>query len=65
MNWYLKVVRDNYANFQGRATRKEYWMFSLFHVLFFITTMIVDIILGTDFTIYEESNFNPTNDNIK
>lgn len=29
MEWYLKVVRDNYANFNGRARRKEYWMFVL------------------------------------
>jgi len=33
MEWYLKVVRDNYANFEGRARRKEYWMFYLFHIL--------------------------------
>ena len=31
MEWYLKVVRDNYANFSGRARRKEYWMFILFN----------------------------------
>ena len=29
MEWFLKVVRDNYANFKGRARRKEYWMFTL------------------------------------
>ena len=34
MKWYLKVVRDNYANFEGRARRKEYWMFTLFHIIF-------------------------------
>jgi len=33
MEWYLKVVRDNYANFSGRARRKEYWMFVLFNVI--------------------------------
>ena len=33
MNWYLKVVRDNYANFNGRARRMEYWMFTLFNTL--------------------------------
>ena len=32
MGWYLKVVRDNYANFNGRAQRKEYWMFLLFNM---------------------------------
>ena len=34
MEWYLKVMRDNYANFNGRARRKEYWMFTLFFLLF-------------------------------
>ena len=33
MNWYLKVIRDNYANFEGRARRMEYWMFTLFHTI--------------------------------
>ncbi|MBD0830596.1 DUF805 domain-containing protein [Aestuariibaculum sediminum] len=34
MKWYLKVVKENYANFNGRARRKEYWMFVLFNMLF-------------------------------
>ena len=33
MEWYLKVMRDNYANFNGRARRKEYWMFTLLYFL--------------------------------
>ncbi len=33
MEWYLKVVRDNYANFNGRARRKEYWMFVLINAI--------------------------------
>jgi uncharacterized membrane protein YhaH (DUF805 family) len=28
MNWYLEVLK-NYAGFNGRARRKEYWMFYL------------------------------------
>jgi len=36
MEWYLKVMRENYANFKGRARRTEYWMFSLFFFLFAI-----------------------------
>lgn len=45
MNWYLKVLRQ-YADFSGRARRKEYWMFVLFNVIFAITAMILDNILG-------------------
>jgi len=29
IEWYKKVVFENYANFSGRARRKEYWMFVL------------------------------------
>lgn len=31
MKWYIKVLK-NYANFQGRARRKEYWMFTLVNI---------------------------------
>jgi uncharacterized membrane protein YhaH (DUF805 family) len=32
MTWYLKVIR-NYAEFDGRARRKEFWMFNVVHAL--------------------------------
>lgn len=32
MNYYLHVLK-NYANFNGRARRKEYWMFFLINIL--------------------------------
>jgi uncharacterized membrane protein YhaH (DUF805 family) len=35
MNWYLKVLKQ-YTDFNGRARRKEFWMFSLFHFLIII-----------------------------
>jgi uncharacterized membrane protein YhaH (DUF805 family) len=47
MEWYLRVVKDNYANFKGRARRKEYWMFVLFNFLFACAAVIVDFIVGT------------------
>ncbi len=31
MNYYLDVWRG-YADFSGRARRKEYWFFNLFHI---------------------------------
>lgn len=46
MNWYLKVLKQ-YADFSGRARRKEYWMFALFNIIFIIIAMILDNILGT------------------
>lgn len=41
MEWYLKVMRDNYANFKGRARRKEYWMFSLIFTVLLIALMTI------------------------
>ena len=29
IEWYKKVVFQNYANFSGRARRSEYWYFAL------------------------------------
>ena len=52
MEWYLKVVRDNYANFTGRASRQEYWMFFLFNIIFAVVATVVDMILGLGFIIY-------------
>ena len=49
MEWYLKVMRDNYANFNGRARRKEYWMYVLVQSIIMIGLMILDSILGLDF----------------
>ena len=33
MNEYLNVIRNNYANFSGRARRREYWMFQLINII--------------------------------
>ena len=39
MNWYLTVIKEHYADFHGRARRKEYWMFVL-------VNMVILIVLG-------------------
>ncbi|WP_344925120.1 DUF805 domain-containing protein [Aquimarina addita] len=46
MNWYLKVLK-NYANFNGRARRKEYWMFFLFQMIIIYGLMILSVVLET------------------
>ena len=48
MNYYLKVLK-NYANFSGRARRKEYWMFFLFTIIFAVVASVIDNVLGTTF----------------
>ena len=39
LEMYKKVVLENYANFNGRARRKEYWMF-------FLVNIIIAFVLG-------------------
>ncbi|MES2780390.1 MAG: DUF805 domain-containing protein [Bacteroidota bacterium] len=46
MKWYLQVLKK-YADFNGRARRKEYWMFALFNFIFIIVAMILDNVFGT------------------
>ncbi|MGQ4582322.1 DUF805 domain-containing protein [Lysobacter sp. F60174L2] len=41
MDWYLKVLK-NYVGFEGRARRKEYWMFTLFNVIVSFVLGIID-----------------------
>lgn len=55
MEWYLKVVRDNYVNFNGRARRKEFWMFLLFHFIINVVLGVIQWMLSIEYmltTIY-------------
>lgn len=48
IDWTKKVVLKNYANFNGRARRKEYWWFYLDLTVLTVAAGTVDKILGTD-----------------
>ena len=55
MKWYLKVLKQ-YADFNGRARRKEYWMFALFNFLIsfvigFIGGIMEFTLLGTIYSL--------------
>lgn len=45
MNWYVKCLRQ-YTDFTGRARRKEYWMYTLFNVIFVALLAGIDYLLG-------------------
>ncbi|WP_088067488.1 DUF805 domain-containing protein [Gottfriedia luciferensis] len=47
MEWYLKVIK-NYAVFQGRARRKEYWMFYLFNAIIILILSILENLANID-----------------
>ena len=49
MEWYLKVMKENFSNFSGRARRKEYWMLALIYMIFIIIAMVLDGALGLGF----------------
>ncbi|MBS4960459.1 MAG: DUF805 domain-containing protein [Clostridiales bacterium] len=48
MSWYLGVLKK-YAVFEGRARRKEYWMFVLFN---FIISFVLSYISASISTLY-------------
>ena len=50
IEWYLKVVRDNYANFSGRARRSEYWYFVLCNLL--ITLLLFILMFASSIFLY-------------
>jgi uncharacterized membrane protein YhaH (DUF805 family) len=45
MNWYLDAWK-NYANFQGRARRKAFWMFALFNIIAIVVLTSVEGFIG-------------------
>lgn len=45
MEWYIRVL-ENYAVFDGRARRKEYWMFVLMNFFVCIGIGLIEGLLG-------------------
>ncbi len=46
MNWYIGVLKK-YAEFNGRARRKEYWMFILFNMIITFVIALVEGLAGS------------------
>ncbi|MDR1554344.1 MAG: DUF805 domain-containing protein [Prevotellaceae bacterium] len=51
MEYYFKALR-HYADFSGRASRKEYWMFFLFYVASVFAVALVGVLIGTAIKVY-------------
>ncbi|MFB9077879.1 DUF805 domain-containing protein [Flavobacterium procerum] len=49
IEYYKKVVFENYANFKGRARRSEYWYYTLAQFVIMISIFIVASIIGAVF----------------
>ena len=48
MKYYIKAF-NNFSNFNGRARRKEYWMYLLFNLIFALVAIILDNVFGLAF----------------
>lgn len=46
MEYFTKALKQ-YADFSGRATRKEYWMFFLTYMLIYVALFLIDVMFGT------------------
>ena len=49
VQWYLKVVKENYANFSGRARRSEFWYFMLVNFIISAILAVIDSVTGIGF----------------
>jgi uncharacterized membrane protein YhaH (DUF805 family) len=45
-DWWKKVVKDNYANFEGRARRAEYWNYILANIIITLSLYFVTFIIA-------------------
>lgn len=46
MEYFIGAFKK-FADFSGRARRKEYWMFFLFYIIFSIVVNVIDVVIGT------------------
>lgn len=53
--WYFDVLTKQFANFEGRARRKSFWLFILFHI---IVVLVLSVITNP---IFVDIRFNPFN----
>nr|QGT50695.1 DUF805 domain-containing protein [uncultured Elusimicrobia bacterium] len=44
--YFIDVVKNQYFNFEGRATRQQYWMYILFYAILSVVVGIIGSILG-------------------
>ena len=44
--YFIDVIKNHYFDFNGRATRKQFWMYVLFFIIFWVLLGIVSAFLG-------------------
>lgn len=51
LNWFIEPVKNKYAEFSGRAGRKEFWMFVLVYLIIYVILMVIEEALGLIFSL--------------
>lgn len=46
MHWFLDPITKHYADFNGRASRQEYWMFALVSIPVMFVVFLISGVLG-------------------
>lgn len=46
LDWFLPVLKNQYADFSGRTGKQQFWMYILYWVIIAVVLNIVDYILG-------------------
>lgn len=47
--YFIDVLKNHYIDFNGRATRKQYWMYTLFYIILSFLAGFVSAFLGETF----------------
>jgi len=48
MHWFIDPIKNHYVDFNGRATRQEYWMFILLYIVIGIAFSLVSEMIGME-----------------
>mgnify|MGYP001385532080 CR=1 FL=1 len=49
MSWFIDPIKNHYADFSGRVSRKTYWMFFLTYVILAVVIAVTEALIGTNF----------------
>ena len=52
--YYLDILTNKFADFNGRARRKEYWMWTLYCTIILLISMVFDNLFGLTFELLGE-----------
>jgi len=49
MSWFIDPIKNHYADFSGRVSRKTYWMFFLTYIILAVVISVIEALMGTNF----------------